>query len=327
MTAFVAQRTIDLHQRGQVRDCYSVRPNSMDAARPAIPMLWENKMPENGERRSASTGTPPQPLSAGAFRNLLNAFERLRVPLVPGEAHAAAERQRQQLIGAIEGHQPDVRWRNLLHEARHAAERGQHEYLLLRFPSDACSDQGRAILQHADDWAGSLTGDPGALYRYWAENLQSAGFSLSARVLEFSREGIPGDMGLFLQWQEGSTRASEAAPGGATASAAADRPQARTGQMKAILLLTAGGPLLVLTSYASALDAGLLGKLAAKGVRKFVAFDAPLELVKQRYSTHFVVVAHDLHETDDLRVLDFDGPHVFQLLRFDELGAPILHEG
>ena len=32
------------------------------------------------------------------------------------------------------------------------------------------------------------------------------------------------------------------------------------------------------------------------------------------------------HETDDLRVLDFNGQRVFQLFRFDELGSPILQE-
>jgi hypothetical protein len=97
--------------------------------------------------------------------------------------------------------------------------------------------------------------------------------------------------------------------------------------MKALFLLTANGPLVILTSYASALDAALLDKLKAKGIRKFVAFELPLELAKQKYGNHFVVVAHDLHETDDLRVLDFDGPHAFQLFEFDELGPPMFHEG
>lgn len=97
--------------------------------------------------------------------------------------------------------------------------------------------------------------------------------------------------------------------------------------MNALFLLTANGPLVILTSYRSAQDAGLLDKLKAKGIHKFVAFDVPLDLVKQRYGNHFVVVAHDLHETDDLRVLDFDGPHAFRLFKFGELGPPLFHEG
>jgi hypothetical protein len=97
--------------------------------------------------------------------------------------------------------------------------------------------------------------------------------------------------------------------------------------MKTMLLLTASGPLVILTSHASPLDQALIDKLRAKGIRKFVAFEIPLELAKQRYANHFAVVAQDLHETDDLRVLDFDGQHAFQLFSFKELGQPTFHEG
>ncbi len=96
--------------------------------------------------------------------------------------------------------------------------------------------------------------------------------------------------------------------------------------MKSMFLLTASGPLVILTSFGSAMDPELLEKLKLKGIGKFVAFEIPLELARQRYGRHFVVVEHDLHETDDLRVLDFDGQHAFQLFRFNELGAPIFHE-
>jgi len=39
------------------------------------------------------------------------------------------------------------------------------------------------------------------------------------------------------------------------------------------------------------------------------------------------VVEKNLDETDDLRVLDFDGQRAFKLFRFAELGSPIVHEG
>ena len=93
-----------------------------------------------------------------------------------------------------------------------------------------------------------------------------------------------------------------------------------------MLLLTASGPIVILTSYASVLEPALIAKLKVKGIRKFVGFEIPIELAKQRYANHFVVVAHDLHETDDLRVLDFDGQHVFGLFAFSELGQPTFVE-
>ncbi len=97
--------------------------------------------------------------------------------------------------------------------------------------------------------------------------------------------------------------------------------------MRSILLLTASGALIILTSYASAEDERLLEELKLKGIGKFIAFEMPLDLVKERYGAHFRTVAHDLHETDDLRVLDFDGQRALRLFRFEELSKPILHEG
>jgi hypothetical protein len=37
-------------------------------------------------------------------------------------------------------------------------------------------------------------------------------------------------------------------------------------------------------------------------------------------------VVNDLHESDDLRVLDYNGERAFALFRFDELGSPVFHE-
>jgi hypothetical protein len=96
--------------------------------------------------------------------------------------------------------------------------------------------------------------------------------------------------------------------------------------MKSLLLLTASGPLLTLTSHESLHDSKLLDALKAGGIGKFVAFEVPLALAKERYGGHFQVVENDLHETDDLRILDLNGQRIFQLFRFDELGTPILQE-
>jgi hypothetical protein len=96
--------------------------------------------------------------------------------------------------------------------------------------------------------------------------------------------------------------------------------------MKSLLLLTASGPLLILTSHESLRDQRLLEVLKHKGIGKFVAFEVPLSLAKERYGGHFQAVESNLHETDDLRILDFNGQRIFQLFRFDELGSPILQE-
>ena len=96
--------------------------------------------------------------------------------------------------------------------------------------------------------------------------------------------------------------------------------------MKVFLLMTGSGPLMILSSHASIEDAVIIEKLAAKGITKFLAYEVPLELAKERYAGHFSVVANDLHETDDLRVLDYSGERVFRLFSFAELGPPMSHE-
>lgn len=97
--------------------------------------------------------------------------------------------------------------------------------------------------------------------------------------------------------------------------------------MNAVMILTGTGAMVILTSHKSVTDPGLLEKLAHKGVEKFIAYELSLDMAKQRYGGHFFVVARDLRETDDLRVLDYNGERAFRLFRFDEFGPPILHEG
>jgi hypothetical protein len=45
-----------------------------------------------------------------------------------------------------------------------------------------------------------------------------------------------------------------------------------------------------------------------------------------RYGMHFDIVARSLAETDDLRVLDFDGSRAFRLFGFGEMSEPVAHE-
>jgi hypothetical protein len=146
-----------------------------------------------GAERAAEGG-----VTAGAFRSLMEAFQRVRVP-VTADGAAAAERHREEVKALIESHVGEARWRALMHEARLAAERGEAEYLLLRFSSETCTDRGRAIIQQEPQWPETLTGDAEAVYRHWHRELAPRGFTLTARVLAFPK-GFPGEVGLFLRW-------------------------------------------------------------------------------------------------------------------------------
>jgi hypothetical protein len=96
--------------------------------------------------------------------------------------------------------------------------------------------------------------------------------------------------------------------------------------MKAALVFAGSGPIVILTSYPSLSDPGLLRTLKAHGVGKFIAYELPLETVAARYGGHFQVVLNDAHDSDDLRVLDVNGDRAFRLFRFAELGPPVMHE-
>ena len=97
-------------------------------------------------------------------------------------------------------------------------------------------------------------------------------------------------------------------------------------EMKSFLLMTGSGPLVILTSYSFIEDTTLLEALQLKGIDKFIAYEVPIELAMDRYGGHFTAVMNDWLETDDLRVLDFNGERVFGLFNFSELGEAHIHE-
>jgi len=96
--------------------------------------------------------------------------------------------------------------------------------------------------------------------------------------------------------------------------------------MKAGIIFTGTGPILILTTYESLEDPKIVEKLDAKGIKKFIASEIPLEKVKAKYGTHFSVIMGDLNQTDDLRVLDYNGHNVFYNFSFSEMGKPFYHE-
>jgi hypothetical protein len=93
--------------------------------------------------------------------------------------------------------------------------------------------------------------------------------------------------------------------------------------MKAALVFTGSGPILVLTTFESLESPDFIQRLSARGISKFIAHEVWLELVQKRYGTRFSVIMSDLSQNDDLRVMDIDGHHVFKSFSFEELGPPI----
>ncbi len=79
------------------------------------------------------------------------------------------------------------------------AEQGQSELMIFSFPSDFCSDKGRAINNKEPGWHETLTGRAKQAFDLWEQNAKPMGYKLEARVLNYP-DGIVGDIGLFISW-------------------------------------------------------------------------------------------------------------------------------
>ena len=156
---------------------------------------------DHGSTPSAPAVATETRLPAEELRALVHDHERGEAQHHEAERRAAAERRQQAVKELIDHHIGDETWRAMLHNARQAAERGQTELMLLRFPSQLCSDHGRAVNAMEPNWPATLRGEAAELYLRWEHELRPNGFRLAARILDYPG-GMPGDIGLFLVWGE-----------------------------------------------------------------------------------------------------------------------------
>jgi hypothetical protein len=103
-------------------------------------------------------------------------------------------------------------------QIKRAFERGENELMFVSFPSEFCSDSGRAIINAGEppiiapskeeeakakdtepDWLHTLPAGARPLYEFWKSELRPAGFGFSAQVINYPH-GMPGDVGLFFTW-------------------------------------------------------------------------------------------------------------------------------
>lgn len=87
----------------------------------------------------------------------------------------------------------------LISQMRVAAQRGQTQVLVMRFPNSLCTDKGRAINNGESGWPDTLTGRPRQAYEYWQDHLKPAKYKLRAMIIEWPG-GLPGDVGFYLSW-------------------------------------------------------------------------------------------------------------------------------
>jgi CBS domain-containing protein len=161
-----------------------------------------------GLERSSGAGETPgasQPqareLSAAAFRSNVRAYKAETFDRKQAARREAELDRRRQIKALLDHHVSGQLWRELIEHAELAARGGEQELMLLRFPSDLCSDGGRMIDVAEQGWEETLRGEAAEIYDRWRKELKPQGFGLSARIVSYD-EGIIGDIGLYLTWGE-----------------------------------------------------------------------------------------------------------------------------
>ena len=82
---------------------------------------------------------------------------------------------------------------------KNAVEKGHLEAMVYSFPSDLCTDGGRAINNSDPNWPETLQGKAKEMYDAFKARIQPQGYKLKAMIINFPG-GVPGDVGFFLNW-------------------------------------------------------------------------------------------------------------------------------
>jgi len=133
----------------------------------------------------------------------LRKVSEAREMVLAREAHEAdqrrAEEQRHLREAFIDRQvQPDGRER-LRKALIAAAERGTNQLQVITFPSELCTDSGRAINNVDPAWPSTLVGYAARAYEFYRTELQPNGYKLRAEIVDFPG-GKPGDVAMILSW-------------------------------------------------------------------------------------------------------------------------------
>jgi hypothetical protein len=116
------------------------------------------------------------------------------------EADQKRAEERRQLRDAFLNRQIQPEGRDRLRKALiGAAERGADHLQVFTFPSDLCTDGGRAINNSDPNWPKTLVGFAARAYEFYENELRPQGYRLRAEIIDFPG-GKPGDIAIILAW-------------------------------------------------------------------------------------------------------------------------------
>lgn len=145
------------------------------------------------------TGKPGQPVTAEALRMIM-----LEKQMKEMDEHMARQKLEQQKRAAfaedfLKGHLGEDERAMIRRVVMQAVTAGKLEALVYTFPSELCTDSGRAINSADPDWPSTLQGKAKELFDAYKTVAQPQGYKLKASIISFPG-GMPGDVGFFLSW-------------------------------------------------------------------------------------------------------------------------------
>jgi CBS domain-containing protein len=175
------------------------RPEAEPSLEPVTEINFPAELPPAPTQAEPHELPLPDDTSADAFRSLVAHYEQDESTRRVEARRSTSEKHQQEVRQLMAAKLTEEAWQRMLHESRLAAEKGEQEHLILRFPSELCTDHGRAINVPDPDWPATLRGLAAQVFMRWKKELRPHGFHLSARVVDFPN-GLPGDIGLYLHW-------------------------------------------------------------------------------------------------------------------------------
>ncbi|HWK63369.1 MAG TPA: histidine kinase [Rhizobiaceae bacterium] len=145
-----------------------------------------------------STDTPP---SAAQLRQMLLEKELEKASLYRKEQEAKQKEITTFTEDFLKHHVTENEIATVRRLVMNAVRDGKLEALVYSFPSDLCSDSGRAINSNDPDWPKTLQGKAKEFFERYQEFGKPQGFKLKAMIINFPG-GIPGDVGFYLNWAQ-----------------------------------------------------------------------------------------------------------------------------
>ena len=140
-----------------------------------------------------------QPISASELRKKLLEKEMEKVSQYRKEQEAKQKELTKFTDEFLQKHVSEEEIATVRRLVMNAVESGKLEAMVYSFPSDLCTDSGRAINSNDPDWPNTLQGKAREFFERYQTFGKPQGYKLKAMIINFPG-GVPGDVGFFLSW-------------------------------------------------------------------------------------------------------------------------------